>query len=128
MFDFLPQLNPSGNQSVRLSSVAYDGGTVIITGSTAAFETLDNFINVLVMSRIRYALSKDSDVQLPQPLFKSVLVTSSSLTQSEDRSEVSFTIAVVFDPNVFGSNTVIYSPVIAPGEIDSGQPLFKGAT
>lgn len=118
MFDYLKELNPAMPNSVELSSVkivgpgadsggaatdtvAVTGVTVEMQGETASYSSLNVFKSTLSLAKFSYAPSKGANVETKM-LFSSVNVVSTSLSTDG----VGFTLQVVFDPAIFGSDSV----------------------
>lgn len=117
MFDYLKELNPAAPNNAALSSMkvvspGVDSGIITGTatttgvavemqGKTANYSSLNVFKNTLALTKFSYAPSKGANIET-KLLFTSVNVTSTSLSTDG----VSFTLQAVFDPAIFGSDSV----------------------
>ena len=131
IFSFLSVLNPSAPNSVSLSSlqlVALDK-SIVFTGNTASFETLNTFIDTLKNAQITYKVNGEGD-STTEKVFDQVLIQTSGLTKIGAQSAVNFTVKATYRDAVFAAtntNMVLTVPNITttPSVTQSPKPVFN---
>ncbi|MGD8374048.1 MAG: hypothetical protein PVI21_04280 [Candidatus Woesebacteria bacterium] len=131
MFTFLPILNPSAPNNVKLSvfqlSAADSEGAAYFTGTTATYESLNVFLDTLNNAEVTYTPQGSTQPTVAK-MFTSAIVQSSSLASVNNVSTVSFTIRAIYDPAVFdATNTDVTAsvPNIVTTPSVTGSPLFE---
>jgi hypothetical protein len=102
LFNFLNVLNPSAPNNVNLSTLQLDAEsrTMMLTGTTGNFETLNVFVDTLKNAEISYKAGGQGDAQTAK-MFEQSLIMSSGFSRVDGKSLVSFTIKTVYAPAVF---------------------------
>lgn len=109
LFSFLPVMNPSPPNNVKLSvlNATTEDKSLLFTGTTATFESLNVFVETLNNVQAKYKAA-GSDQQTTEKIFDSVTVQSSSLARVNNVSTVSFTIRAAYKETVFDArNTAV---------------------
>ncbi len=130
LFSFLSVLNPSAPNSVSLSSlqlVSLDK-TIVFTGSTASFETLNIFIDTLKNAQVTYKVDGQGD-PVTEKIFDQVRIQTSSLVRVTAEGSVGFTVKAIFRDAVFAAgNTDLTAKVpnitTTPSVTQSPKPVF----
>lgn len=113
LLNFLPVMNPSPPNNVKLSvlNTTVEDKSVLFTGTTATFESLNVFVETLNNVEAKYKAA-GSDQQTTEKIFDAVAVQSSSLARVNNVSTVSFTIRAVYKEAVFDArNTDVSASV-----------------
>lgn len=134
IFTFLPLLNPSAPNNVKLSvfqlSAAADEGVIYFTGNAATYESLNVFLDTLNNAQVTYK-AQGSNQQTTTKMFTAAVVQNSALAQVNNVSSVSFTIRAVYDPSVFDvTNTDVTAsvPNMVTTPSVTGSPQLFGQT
>ena len=135
LLNFLPVLNPNAPNNIVLSQleVTTSDKLVVLTGSTASFESLNVFVDTLRNAVVNY---KDANgQQQTSKIFDSVVVQNSAIDKSSGNNNVSFTVHAtyldpVFDahntdmnasvPNIQTSQSVTQSPKLFDSSASQG--------
>lgn len=135
LLNFLPVLNPNAPNNIVLSQlqVTTSDKLVVLTGSTASFESLNVFVDTLHNAVVNY---KDANgQQQSSKIFDSVVVQNSAIDKSSANNSVSFTVHAtyldaVFDahntdmnasvPNIQTSQSVTQSPKLFDSNASQG--------
>lgn len=130
LFQFLPTLNPSSPNSVKLSvlQVTSQDKSIVLTGNTATFESLKVFADTLSNAQVT---SKDESGDQTDKMFESVAVQNSSIARANNATTVAFTIRAVYKDSVFdpaANVTGVQVPNIQTTQSVTGSPktLFEG--
>ncbi len=113
LLNFLPVMNPSPPNNVQLSilNVVSADKSVLFTGTTATFESLNVFVETLNNVQASYK-EPGSDQAKTEKIFDSVAVQSSSLGRVNNVSTVTFTIRATYKEAVFDArNTDVNASV-----------------
>lgn len=132
IFTFLPILNPSAPNNVKLSvfqlSADDNEGAVYFTGTTSTYESLNVFLDTLNNAQVTYK-AQGSQQSTTTKMFQTAIVQSSSLAAVNNVSSVSFTIRAVYDPAVFdATNTDMTASVpnmITTPSVTGSPQLFE---
>jgi Tfp pilus assembly protein PilN len=104
LFTFLPLLNPGSPNNVKLSVLQLTGvdgdKSVIFTGTTANYQSLNVFVDTLHNVQVSYK-QPNADQPTTVKMFSTVDVQNADLSQSGNTKTVSFTLHAVYDPTVF---------------------------
>lgn len=113
LFDYLGVINPSSPSNINLSNLqlSADTKTMILTGTTGTFETLNVFVDTLKNAEITYKVNSQGDT-LKDKMFNQVLVQASGLAHVSGKNLVSFTVKVVYNPVVFDVQSTDITPNI----------------
>jgi hypothetical protein len=113
LFNFLNVLNPSAPNNINLSTLQLESEarTMILTGTTGNFETLNVFADTLKNAEISYKVGGQGDA-ITEKMFEQTLIMSSGFSRVEGKNLVSFTIKTVYTPAVFNvQNTDVTAKV-----------------
>lgn len=113
LFTFLNVLNPSAPNNVNLSNLqlSTDTRSIIFTGTTATFETLNVFVDTLKNAEVSYKAGGQGEPQ-KEKMFSQVLIQTSGFSHVGSKNLVSFTIKTVYSPNGFDvQNTEVSATV-----------------
>lgn len=113
LFDYLGVLNPSAPSNINLNNLQIDTKTrtLILTGTTGSFETLNVFVDTLKNAQISYKVGGQGDAK-KENMFAQVLVQNSGLSRTSSKSLVSFVVKIVYNPSIFDTqNTDIAASV-----------------
>lgn len=113
LLSFLPVINPSPPNNVQLSvlNLTAEEKSVLFTGTTATFESLNVFVETLNNAQASYKEPGSEQVKTDK-IFETVAVQSSSLGRINNVSTVSFTIRVTYKEAVFDArNTDVTASV-----------------
>jgi hypothetical protein len=131
LFSFLGVLNPSAPNNVNLSSLQMvnPDKSIIFTGTTANFETLNVFVDTLKNAQVTYKVGGQGD-PVSEKIFNLVLIQNSGLAKVGAQSSVSFTVKGIFRESVFSaSNTDVVASVpnitTTPSVTQSPKPVFN---
>lgn len=102
LFTFLPILNPSAPNNVKLTTLQFSQAdkTMVFTGSTATFESLNIFVDTLRNAEISYKEPGVATIK-KEKMFDSVAVENSVLSRVSNTILVSFTIQTIYKDAVF---------------------------
>lgn len=102
LFDFLSVMNPSPPNNVALNNlqVLTLDNSIVLSGTTATFETLNVFVDTLKNAQVSYRAGGEGET-ITETMFDQVLVQSSGLARQEGNTVVSFTIRTIHKPSVF---------------------------
>jgi hypothetical protein len=102
LFNFLNVLNPSAPNNINLSTLQLEAEarTMMLTGTTGNFETLNVFVDTLKNAEISYKAGGQGEPQT-EKMFEQTLVMSSGFSRVDGKNLVSFTIKTVYTPAVF---------------------------
>lgn len=102
LFDFLPTLNPSKPDDVKLSSLqmATLDKSIGLTGTSGSFQSLNTFTDTLRNAMVSYQ-QQGSTAPQSGKVFSSVYVQSSALSRTANGLIVSFSIKTVYNDYVF---------------------------
>ena len=102
LFDFLNVINPSAPNNVNLSNLSLDvaNKTITVTGTTGNFETLNVFVDTLKNAEISYKLGGQGE-PVTSKMFEQALIMSSGFSRVDEKNLVSFTIKMIYTPQVF---------------------------
>jgi len=131
IFDFLPTLNPSAPNNVKLSSVQVSdtNKTITFSGTTSTFLAMNTFKDALSNAKLSYA-PKDSTDIVTEPLFDTVTLTSASLGTSSGAAVVSFTITTTYKSEALvasSSDVAVTVPTISNTGANGLTPVFGGS-
>lgn len=131
LISFLSVLNPSAPNSVSLSGLQMVNldKTIVFTGTTASFETLNVFIDTLKNAQISYKIEGQGD-PTTEKVFDQVRIQTSSLVNLANQGSVSFTVKAIYRGSVFAANNtdmVLTVPNITttPSVTQSPKPVFN---
>ncbi|HVI69445.1 MAG TPA: hypothetical protein VM581_03215 [Magnetospirillaceae bacterium] len=113
LFDYLGVINPSAPSNINLSNLQLDvsSRTLILTGTTGTFETLNVFIDTLKNAQISYKVNGQGEA-VKENMFAQVLIQNSGLSHAGSKNLVSFVVKVVYNPSIFDTkNTDIAASV-----------------
>lgn len=113
LFDYLGVLNPSAPSNINLNNLQLDAKTqtLILTGTTGSFETLNVFVDTLKNAQISYKVAGEGEVK-KDTMFAQVLVQNSGLSRTTSKSLVSFVVKIVYNKSIFDTqNTDITASV-----------------
>lgn len=132
LLGFLPILNPGPPNNVRLSVLNLNttDRSMLLTGTTANFESLNVFVDTLSNAELSYKQPGDTE-SLTTKLFESVAVQSSGLARVNNITTVSFTIDVTYIEaalDVRNSDVKVLVPNIQTTQslTNAPRPLFEG--
>jgi hypothetical protein len=131
LLSFLPVLNPNSPNNIALTrlQLATTDKSVIFTGTTASFESLNVFVDTLRNADVSY---KDSNnQQQTSDMFGSVLVQNSNIDKVNGKQAVSFTVlATYLDPVFDAHNTDVTAsiPNITTSQSVTGSPKLFDAS
>lgn len=131
LFTFLPVLNPSAPNNVTLTTLQFsqDDKTIVFTGSTATFESLNIFVDTLRNAQVNYtppgATTAKSD-----KMFSDVAVENSVIARISNQMQVTFTVQTTYNSAAFDSqngNVTATIPNITTTQsvTESPKPLFE---
>lgn len=102
LFSFLNVLNPSAPNNINLANLQLESETrtMMLTGTTGNFETLNVFVDTLKNAEISYKAGGQGEA-LTEKMFEQTLVMSSGFSRVDGKNLVSFTIKTVYTPAVF---------------------------
>lgn len=102
LFTLLSVINPSAPNNVNLSNLqlATDANSMVITGTTGSFETLNVFVDTLKNAEISYKKNGAGETQ-KENMFEQVLIQASGFSRIGSKNLVSFTVKTVYSPSVF---------------------------
>jgi len=136
MFNFLAVVNPSAPNNVTLGSLQLTMAdhSLVVTGSTATFETLNVFVDTLKNAQVSYKQGGQGDA-IKQNMFDNVLIQAAGFIKSGANNIVGFTVKATFPDAVFAdTNTDMTASVpnitTTPSVTQSPKPVFndKGTT
>lgn len=132
LFDFLSVLNPSAPNNVTLSDlrVLTEDKTILVTGTTASFQTLNIFVDTLKNADITYKSGGQGD-PVTAKMFDQVLVQTADIVRTNSQSQVGFTIKTTYNDGVFDArntdmNVKVPNITTTPSVTQSPNPLFNG--
>ncbi len=137
LYDFLGVLNPSAPNNVTLSDlrVITADKTIIFTGTTTSYQTLNTFVDTLKNASTSYKANGQGDF-VSDKMFEQVLVQTADIIRSNNATVVGFTVKTtyhesMFDvrntemtakvPNITTTPSVTQSPN-APQQLFNGKP------
>ncbi len=123
LLSFLPVLNPNSPNNVALSrlQLASNDKSVVFTGTTASFESLNVFVDTLRNAQVTY---KDSSGQQEtSKMFETVFVQNSAIDKSNGKSNVSFTVQVTYVDAVFDAHNT--EPAASVPNIKTSQSVTE---
>lgn len=102
LFSFLPTLNPSAPNNIKLTTlqVVQADQSMVFSGTTATFESLNIFVDTLNNAQATYR-EPGAEQAKTEKIFSSVLVQSSGLAKVNEANVVSFIIRVTYNQGVF---------------------------
>lgn len=102
LFTFLPVLNPSAPNNVKLTTLQFSQNdkTIVFTGSTATFQSLNIFVDTLRNAQINYKVPDTTTVKTDK-MFDDVAVENSVLARVNNMMLVSFTIQTTYKDAAF---------------------------
>lgn len=102
LFDFLGVLNPSAPNNVTLNNlqVLQLDKSVVFSGVTANFETLNVFVDTLKNAQVSYKVDGEGE-EITEKMFDQVLVQSSDLARVNNNVVVAFVVRTVYRDPVF---------------------------
>lgn len=127
LFTFLNVLNPGPPNNINLSNaqiVATDN-SVVFTGATGSFESLNVFVDTLKNAQVSYRLEGQGDAQ-DESMFTQVLIQDSGLAKINNRTLVSFTVRALYSAPVFdarNTDVVAKVPNITTTQSVTGAPV-----
>lgn len=134
LFDFLSVLNPGAPNNVTLSDVRLltEDKTIIFTGTTATFQTMNTFVDTLKNAEITYKAGGQGDGKTDK-MFSAVLVQSADIVRNTTQSAIGFTIKTTYNEALFDvSNTDMNAKVpnitTTSSVTESPKPLFNNST
>lgn len=97
LFTFLPILNPGPPNNVKLSvlNVGTADRSLLLTGTTATYESLNVFVDTLSNAEITYT-PQGGGAGKSEKMFSGVVVQSSGLARVNNATSVSFTVKVTY--------------------------------
>jgi len=113
LFTFLGAINPGSPNNVNLSNLQLtaEAKSMILTGTTGSFETLNVFVDTLKNAQISYKKNGQGENQ-KENMFEQVLIQASGFSRVGSKNLVSFTVKTVYSPSVFDvQNTDITASV-----------------
>jgi hypothetical protein len=132
MFDFLSVMNPSAPNNVTLSDlrVLTDDKTIIFTGTTASFQTLNTFADTLKNVEVTYKEGGQGDPKTNK-MFEQVLVQTADIVRANNQTLVGFTVKTTYKDLVFdvrNTDMTAKVPTITTTQsvTQSPNPLFNG--
>jgi len=130
LFGFLPILNPSAPNNLKLSTLQLAATetdqSIVFTGTTATFESLNIFVDTLNNALVTYQ-QPNATGKTSTKIFTAVIVQSSSLSEANNVKSVAFTIRTNYNPAVFdarntGMTASVPNIVTTPSVTGSTQP------
>lgn len=102
LFDFLAVVNPSAPNNITLNElrVSTEEKSVVFTGTTASFETLNTFVDTLKNVEISFKQNGQGD-KVTDKIFEQVLVQSADIVRSNSQTVVGFTVKTVYKDAAF---------------------------
>jgi hypothetical protein len=102
LFTFLNVLNPGAPNTVGLNNLqlSTDTRSIIFTGTTATFETLNVFVDTLKNAEVSYKAGGQGESQ-KATMFDQVLIQTSGFSHIGSKNLVSFTIKTVYNSSAF---------------------------
>ena len=113
LFSFLNVLNPSAPNNINLSTLQTDSAerSMTLSGTTASFETFNVFVDTLKNAEITYKEGGQGD-DIKKKMFEQVFVVASSLSRTEGKSLVAFTVKTIYDPAVYNVQSTDIKAVV----------------
>lgn len=107
MFEFLSVINPAPPNNANLSNLDLStaDSSIIFTGSTATFESLNVFVDTLKNAEITYKSGGQGD-PVTERMFEQVLVQSTGFVRAGDHSLVGFTVKTIYRDPVFAVGNI----------------------
>lgn len=130
VFDYLSKLNPTGANSMTISTFRISGlvqskaygnapGTITLQAKTSGYSALNVIKLTMQKAKIHYHLNKD-DKEHVEPIFKDVKLSGVSVSadysgksNGDDNGRLSFTLTLKYNPIIFAyniSNTSVEVP------------------
>jgi hypothetical protein len=132
IFDFLSAMNPSAPNNVTLSDlrVLTADKTIVFTGTTASFQTLNIFADTLKNVEVTYKEGGQGEAKTNK-MFEQVLVQSADIVRANNQTIVGFTVKttykdLVFDVRNTDMTAKVPSITTTPSVTQSPNPLFNG--
>lgn len=136
LFDFLPVFNPNAPHNVKIATLQLISSdaekTIVLTGTTANFESLNIFADTLTNAQISYKLPGSTEATTDK-VFTAVSVQTSALAQIDNTKAVTFSIATTYNPAVFDARNKevavkVPNIITTPSVIGAPKaPVFGGA-
>lgn len=134
LFDFLGVINPGAPNNATLTNlqVVTADKSILFTGTTASFESLNIFVDTLKNAQVSLKVDGQGDAQNVK-MFDQVLVQSSALAQTNSQKVVTFTIRALYPDSVFDvRNTDVKASVpnitTTPSVTQTPNPIFDDST
>lgn len=104
LYDFLSVLNPSAPNNVLLSDlrVISDDRTIIFTGTTASYQTLNVFVDTLKNATVSYKANGQGDL-VESKMFDQVLVQTADIVRTNSAAVVGFTVKTTYSEQLFNA-------------------------
>jgi hypothetical protein len=132
LYDFLGVLNPSAPNNVTLSDLKLltADKSIILTGTTATFQTLNIFADTLKNATVTYKAGGHGD-PVSNKMFNQVLVQTADIARANNQTLVGFTVRTVYNDAMFDvRNTEMTAKVpsitTTQSVTQSPNPLFNG--
>lgn len=133
LFSFLPTLTPSAPDTIKLSALQVSSldKTVLFTGTTPNFQSLNVFVDTLRNAQVSYKSAGNDQAQTDKA-FDSVIVQSGSLAKLNNSSVVAFAVRAIYKDAVFDAKNNEVSVTVpniqtTQSIVNSPQPLFNGS-
>lgn len=135
LFDFLSVLNPSSPNNATLTDLRLITAdkTIIFTGTTASFQSLNTFVDTLKNAEATYKAGGQGD-PVSGKMFEQVLVQTADIVRNNNQSLVGFTVRTNYNDSVFNAtntDTSVKVPSITTTPSVTQSPntqLFNGTS
>ncbi|HKX72739.1 MAG TPA: hypothetical protein VJM32_01855 [Candidatus Saccharimonadales bacterium] len=131
LFDFLAVLNPSAPNNVTLTELRLgtDDKSILFTGTTASFQTLNTFVDTLKNGEASFKQGGQGD-PITEKMFEQVLVQTADIVRNNNTTVVGFSVKTTYKESVFDvKNTELTAKVpsitTTPSVTQSPNPLFN---
>jgi Tfp pilus assembly protein PilN len=131
LFDFLAVLNPSAPNNVTLTELRLgtDDKSILFTGTTASFQTLNTFVDTLKNGEASFKQGGQGD-PITEKIFEQVLVQTADIVRNNNTTVVGFSVKTIYKESVFDvKNTDLTAKVpsitTTPSVTQSPNPLFN---
>jgi Tfp pilus assembly protein PilN len=131
LFDFLAVLNPSAPNNVTLTELRLgtDDKSILFTGTTASFQTLNTFVDTLKNGEASFKQGGQGD-PITEKIFEQVLVQTADIVRNNNTTVVGFSVKTTYKESVFDvKNTDLTAKVpsitTTPSVTQSPNPLFN---
>lgn len=131
LYDFLSVLNPSAPNNISLSDLKLltADNSIIFTGTTASFQSLNVFADTLKNATVTYKVGGQGNA-VTNKMFNQALVQNAGIVRNNGQTVVGFTIKTTYQASLFDvRNTEMTAKVpnitTTPSVTQSPNPLFN---